>query len=133
MIAITHRSPIAGAFLLVLIATSCVHRETITVEVMPDAMTSVEVRSATNLPPQFVIIEPAEVAGDCPPRLLDPGLDTTLRLRRATMRPVQDSTTVTYRAFGDYATEPVGRYGEKEGEGVRIDCTRLRAIGVVPL
>jgi hypothetical protein len=34
---------------------------------------------------------------------------------------------------GDYAVEPQGLYGEEEGEGVRVDCGRLQAIGVVRL
>ena len=38
-----------------------------------------------------------------------------------------------YRATGDYSVEPKGLYGEEEGEGLRVDCSRLRAIGVVAL
>jgi hypothetical protein len=67
-----------------------------------------------------------------PPELRDTGLHTTLRLYRSMYRPQAD-TARAYRAVGDYTVEPRGRYGEGEDEGLRVDCTRLRAIGVVRL
>ncbi|HEX6133365.1 MAG TPA: hypothetical protein VFZ24_05365 [Longimicrobiales bacterium] len=115
------------------LAGGCVSRETTTVEITPDAMRTSEVRGATNLPAQFVVVTAAAAPGDCPPALRDPGLDSTLRLQRSVLRPVADSTARGYRAVGDYAVEPRGVYGERPGEGVRVDCSRLRALGIVRL
>lgn len=123
----------AVLLLLLLAAGGCVRREVTTIEVMPDAMSVPDVRSATNLPQQFTVVTPPRTPGDCPPLLRDTGLHTTLRLQRSVMRPAPDSAGSGYRALGDYAVEPHGRYGELAGEGVRVDCERLRAIGVVPL
>jgi hypothetical protein len=120
--------------LTVFLADGCIHHESSTVEVTPDAMESTSaVRTATNLPEQFTIVTPASTPGDCPSQLRDPGLSATLRLQRSIMRQVPDSTGAGYRAIGDYSVEPRGVYGEEVGEGVRVDCARLRAIGVVRL
>jgi hypothetical protein len=126
-----------GALALALVAiasAACVRRETTTVDVTPDPLQgSAGMKSATNLPPQFTVVTAAGTPGDCPPELRDPGLRTVLRLRRSVLRPVSDSTASRYRAVGDYAVEPRGLYGEEEGEGLRVDCARLSAIGVVRL
>ncbi|HEX6307405.1 MAG TPA: hypothetical protein VFZ69_04400 [Longimicrobiales bacterium] len=124
---------IAGVLVAVLTAAACVSRETTTVDVTPDPIQTSDVRGATNLPPQFAIVTAAEAPGDCPRALRDPGLGATLRLQRSTLRPDNDSTARAYRAIGDYAVEPRGVYGEKPGEGVRVDCSRLRAIGIIRL
>lgn len=119
---------LAGIVLL----AGCVQRQTTRVEVMTGEMEApAELRSATNLPAQFTIITPAAGPGNCPPELRDPGLNTILRLHRAVYRPAADTTA--HRAVGDYTVQPVGRYGEIEGEALRVDCVRLRPIGVVRL
>jgi hypothetical protein len=89
-------------------------------------------RSAGNLPTSFVVVTPASVSTDCPPLLRDPGINAVLTLRHSTLQPTRDADgTVHYWAVGDYTSEPRGRYGEEPGEGLRIDCTRLRALGIV--
>jgi hypothetical protein len=119
---------------LLIVCGACVSRQTNTVEVMADPMeASSDLRSATNLPPRFVVVTAPATPGDCPPQLSDPGLRTTLRLQRSILRQMPDSTTVGYGALGDYSVEPAGLYGELAGEGLRVDCTRLRAVGVVRL
>jgi hypothetical protein len=113
--------------------SGCVHRQSTTVEITASEIeAAADLRSATNLPTRFAIITPAAAPGDCPPELRDTGLHTTLRLYRSMYRPQAD-TARAYRAVGDYTVEPRGRYGEGEDEGLRVDCTRLRAIGVVRL
>lgn len=90
------------------------------------------VRSAANLPVSFEIISPATVSSDCPPLLRDPGVNVTLSLRASVLQPIrQQAGTVSYGAIGDYAAEPRGRYGEVQGEGLRIDCTRMWPLGIV--
>lgn len=120
----------AAFALLALLA--CIRTETTRVEVTPDPMQPDGMKAATNLPPQFTIVTPASAAGDCPPQLRDAGLGTSLTLQRSSLRAVTDSADI-YRAYGDYSAAPRGRYGEEPGEGLRIDCSRLRALGVVPL
>jgi hypothetical protein len=125
---------IAAAWVLagIVMIVGCVQRQTTRVEVMTGELEApADLRSATNLPAQFTIITPAASAGNCPPELRDPGLNTILRLHRAVYRPVADTTA--HRAVGDYTVQPMGRYGEIEGEGLRVDCVRLRPIGVVLL
>lgn len=95
-------------------------------------MTS-DLRTATNLPDRFAVVTPGAKPGDCPPQLRDPGLHTTLLLQRSLVYPVADTASAAHRAVGDYAVEPAGRYGEREGEGLRVECGALRAIGVVRL
>lgn len=118
--------------LLPLFTTGCIRREISTVDVTPGAMTT-DIRSATNLPDAFVVVTSSEATGGCPQQLRDPGLHTMLRLHRSLMHQVNDSTGVSYRTVGDYTVEPHGRYGEGAGEGLRIDCGALRALGVVRL
>jgi hypothetical protein len=93
---------------------------------------STPARSAGNLPTSFIVVTPASVSTDCPPLLRDPGINAVLTLRHSTLQPSRDADgTVHYWAIGDYTAEPRGRYGEEPGEGLRIDCTRLRALGIV--
>jgi hypothetical protein len=121
------------AFILLPLATAgCIRRETTTVDVTPGAMAT-DIRTATNLPDRFVVITPSDVTGGCPQQLRDAGLHTTLHLQRSLMHQVSDSAGAAYRTVGDYAVEPRGRYGEEQGEGLRVDCGHLRALGVVPL
>jgi hypothetical protein len=127
------RAAAAWAFACILACAGCVHRQSTTVEITASEMeAAADLRSATNLPSRFAIITPAAAPGDCPPELRDTGLHTTLRLYRSMYRPQAD-TARAYRAVGDYTVEPGGRYGEGEDEGLRVDCIRLRAIGVVRL
>jgi hypothetical protein len=90
-------------------------------------------RTAVNLPESFAVVTPAATPRDCPQTLRDDRLSTRLTLRRALVIPVQDSAGVAYQPFGDYVVAPAAQYGEQEGEGVRVDCTRLRGVGVVRL
>ncbi|HSJ29878.1 MAG TPA: hypothetical protein VK933_00495 [Longimicrobiales bacterium] len=128
----TDRAVLSAVVVALLVAGGCVRRQVSSVEVVSGEM-SRDLRSATNLPQQFTVVIPAATPGDCPPQLRDPGLHATLRLERSVMRQVSDSTAARYRATGDYSVEPNGLYGEEEGEGLRVDCSRLRAIGVVAL
>lgn len=118
--------------LIVVLAGSCIRREYSTIEIVPDAV-SPEVRAATNLPDRFTAAAETATQGDCPQQLTDPGLHTTLVLQRSFMLPSADSAGAPYVALGDYSVEPAGQYGEVEGEGLRVDCGRLSAVGVVPL
>jgi hypothetical protein len=130
----TPKNDVLTIVLACLVSGGCVRREITRVEVAPDVMESgQDLRTATNLPQQFTVVTPPATPGDCPPTLRDTGLHATLRLRRSVLRPVPDSAATQYRAVGDYAVEPQGLYGEEEGEGVRVDCSRLQAIGVVRL
>jgi hypothetical protein len=128
------RAVAAWALAGVFVWAACVQRQSMTVDVTPSEIEAAsDLRTATNLPERFMVITPASAPGDCPPVLRDPGLDTTLRLRRSTYRQEADSTGRGHRAVGDYAVEPRGLYGEAEGEGLRLDCSRLSALGVVRL
>lgn len=104
-----------------------------TVEVAQQGMGDLLLGPATNLPPTFDVITPAARPGECPARLADSGLGTALTLRRAVSLPVRDSAGVSHRAYGDYGVEPAGAYGDRPGEGLRIDCGRLRVLGLVVL
>jgi hypothetical protein len=105
-----------------------------TVEVAQDMRQDAVVRSAANLPATFTVAIPARSAGDCPPRLRDDALGATLDLERGLTLPVQDGSGTRYESFGDYRVTPRGHYGDTEpGDGLRIDCGRLRAVGVVTL
>lgn len=117
--------------LLILVTGGCIRREVSRVEVMTDVMASPDLRTATNLPSEFAVVSPPERAGDCPTQLTDAGLNTVLRLHRSVLRQAQDSTGS--RSFGDYSVKPSGQYGEREGEGLRVDCARMQAIGVIRL
>jgi hypothetical protein len=106
-----------------------------TVEVGHDMRQDAVVRSAQNLPVRFSIVAPATVSGDCPARLQDDWLGTSLHLSRSVMLPVQDSAVGSrLQSFGDYSVTPRGHYGDTEpDDGLRIDCTRLRAVGIVTI
>jgi hypothetical protein len=91
-------------------------------------------RSAANLPTTFIVITPAAVSTDCPPVLRDPVLNTVLTLQASTLQPIRDEHGTHYQAIGDYSAEPRGRYGDEEpGDGIRVDCVRLRPLGIVRL
>lgn len=103
-------------------------------EVARDIRTESSVRSASNLPGQFRVLTPARFEGECPPRLADDAVGTVLDLRRAMQLPVQDSTGQRYQAFGDYRATPTGHYGDTQpADGLRVDCARLRAVGIITL
>lgn len=131
----THASrAILNALPLAILVSACVSRQSTTVEVTPDDMRATsDLRTATNLPSRFDVATPASTPRDCPRELRDPGLGTTLRLHRSVLRPPADTAVAGYIAMGDYSVEPPGLYGEEPGEGLRVDCSRLRAIGVVRL
>jgi hypothetical protein len=118
-----------------ILSTSCIRTVDLgTVEVARDIRTESSVRSASNLPQSFAIAIPARAAGECPIRLRDDVVGAVLDLQRAMQLPVQDSAGSRYEAFGDYRATPAGFYGDTEPEdGLRIDCTRLRALGIVRL
>jgi hypothetical protein len=118
--------------LLAIALCGCVRTDTSRIEVTPDPIGPDALKAATNLPAQFAVLSAPGTPGDCPPRLRDGQLGTTLTLLRSTFRQAPDSTA-GYRAYGDYSVEPRGRYGEEAGEGLRVDCSRLRALGVVAL
>lgn len=90
-------------------------------------------RSATNLPSGFTVVRGPGVDGGCPVSLRDAGLRADLSLVRAVSIPQTDSAGVSYLWYGDYAVTPVGAYGEIAGEGLRVDCARMRPLGVVRL
>jgi hypothetical protein len=105
-----------------------------TVEVAQDIRAQATVRSASNLPGEFTVDTPARGAGQCAPRLRDDALGTVLNLQRAMQLPVESAEGTRYESFGDYRATPTGHYGDSEpGDGLRIDCTRLRAVGIVKL
>jgi hypothetical protein len=121
--------------LVVISVSACVKRvvtSTATIEVgelrQEDAL-----RVAANLPAKFTIMTPAATPRDCPRALRDDRLNARLTLRRALLIQVQDAAGVAHRPFGDYAVEPAAQYGEKDGEGLRVDCGELRGVGVVTL
>ncbi|HSJ23215.1 MAG TPA: hypothetical protein VK929_00940 [Longimicrobiales bacterium] len=105
-----------------------------TVEVAQDVRQETAVRTASNLPQAFAVVIPPRLPGDCPPRLRDDGVGATLDLHRAMTMPVQDAGGTRYETFGDYRITPPGHYGSTTpADGLRVDCARLRAIGLVTL
>lgn len=127
--------PCVTLFLLAILANGCVRTvELDTVEVARDIRQEAAVRTAANLPPTFTVVTPGRLPGDCPPRLRDDGVGATLDLFRAMTLPIQDGDGTRYETFGDYRITPAGHYGTTSpGEGLRVDCARLRAIGLVTL
>jgi hypothetical protein len=123
----------AGAAAVGALLVACVRTVDLgTVEVAQDIREQAVVRSAQNLPAQFTVVELAAVTGDCPRRLTDAGAGTLLDLIRSMMLPVQDTSGSRFQAFGDYTATPRGTYGDsRPGDAVRIDCGRLRAIGII--
>jgi hypothetical protein len=105
-----------------------------TEEVAQDIRQGGSVRSAQNLPTSFTVVVHPAVPGDCPVRLRDDAVGTVLDLQRSMMLPVRDTVTGRFESIGDYRATPPGRYGDTEpGDGIRVDCTRLRAVGIVTL
>ena len=123
----------AMSLAIVLCAAACVRTTYETVEVTPEPAQQEVVETARNMPQTFTVVTAARAPGDCPPALSDPSLGATLTLRRSVMLPVADSTRGGFRAYGDYAVTPPGRYGDREGQGLRVDCQRLRVMGVITL
>ena len=119
--------------LALVLGAACVRTTYETVEVTPEPVQNEDVQTARNLPQAFAVVTQPRVPGDCPPALSDPSLGTNLTLQRSVMLPVADTTRGGYRAVGDYIVTPRGRYGDREGQGLRIDCQRLRAMGVITL
>lgn len=106
-----------------------------TVEVAQDIRDQAIVRTAHNLPPRFDVVVAPSVAGDCPPRLGDGALGTVLSLNRSMMLSAQDTAgRRELRSFGDYVAAPRGQYGDVQpNDALRVDCARLRAVGIVSL
>ncbi|HSJ07576.1 MAG TPA: hypothetical protein VK936_12800 [Longimicrobiales bacterium] len=128
------RSWVAGLLMAGVVGAGCARTvEVVGREVVTDGrQESAPARSAGNLPTSFIVVTPASVSTDCPPVLRDPGINAVLTLRHSTLQPTREADgTVHYWAIGDYTAEPRGRYGEEPGEGLRIDCSRLRALGIV--
>lgn len=125
--------PLRVCLVFVLCAAGCVRRTYETVEVAAEPLQEEEMQGARNLPQSFTVVTPARTAGDCPPALSDPSLGVTLTLHRSVLLPVADTARGGYRAYGDYIVTPRGRYGAHEGQGLRVDCQRMRAMGVVTL
>ena len=124
---------IAATSLAIVLCAACVRTTYETVEVTPEPAQQEELQTARNLPQAFAVVTAARAPGDCPPALSDPSLGVTLTLQHSVMLPVADSTRGGFRAYGDYVVTPRGRYGDREGQGLRIDCQRLRAMGVITL
>jgi hypothetical protein len=129
----------AVAALLVLCAAGGCIKRTVTTEIIdvtPVAAQEQRLKSASNLPALFEVVTPARIENDCPPRLRDPELQALLTLAHSIMLPVRDTSAAggrSYTAFGDYAIQPQGSYGDEYGEGLRVDCSRMRALGLVQL
>ena len=126
---------VATLFMLCLASSACVRRvETRTVTVTGEELRREDLmRAGENLPARFSVVTRPATPRDCPPSLRDDALATTLTLRRSLLIPVQGASGTNYQTFGDYAVEPAGKYGEKPGEGVRVDCTLVRGVGIVIL
>jgi hypothetical protein len=131
------RAVMAPGLALAVSAAGCVQRETVVTSrnVVTDGTThESSVRPGRNLPATFVVVTPPAVTTDCPQLLRDPGMQTELTLRSSVLQAVRDSLGTHYRAIGDYAVEPRGRYDDEQpGDGLRVDCARLRAMGIVRL
>jgi hypothetical protein len=79
-------------------------------------------RIAEDTPPQFVTEDGVAPRQECRTPLLDPRDHTRLRL----VRSVPFGTS--YR--GDYEV-PLGKYGVRESELLRIECETGQAVGIV--
>jgi hypothetical protein len=125
-----------AALAALLVVSGCARTVVVTSrEVVADqAPQQVQLRSAANLPATFSVVTPATVSTDCPAVLRDPGLNTVLTLHSSVLQPVRDEHGTHYEAIGDYVAEPRGRYGDDQpGDGIRVDCARLRPLGIVRL
>jgi hypothetical protein len=131
----SHRRRFALVIGTALLCTSCLKTVVMsTVDITPSSSTTdTPLRSATNLPAAFSVVKAPATAGECPPLLADSAMGITLSLRRSVIVPVQDSTGIHHRAIGDYEIMPAQRYGASAGDGLRVDCTRMRGIGVIAL
>jgi hypothetical protein len=130
------RAVVAAA--LALGATSGCVRRTVTTEIVditPVTTQQQQMKSASNLPSRFEVVTPPRIESDCPSRLRDPELQALLTLSHSLMLPSRDTTASgrPFTVFGDYAIQPAGSYGDEPGEGLRVDCGRLRGLGLVQL
>jgi hypothetical protein len=121
--------------LLLLAPAACIRTVHVdTVEVAQDIRQQSPARTATNLPPAFNVVVPARAPGGCPPQLRDPAAGVTLDLYRAMTVPLRDGDSTRYESVGDYRITPPGHYGSTaELDGLRLDCGRLAAVGLVAL
>ena len=126
-----------GATLALSAASGCIRRTVTTeiVDITPVATQQQQMKSASNLPGQFEVVTQPRIESDCPPRLRDPELQALLTLSNSIMLPTRDTTAGgrPYTVFGDYSIQPQGSYGDEPGEGLRVDCGRLRGLGLVQL
>jgi hypothetical protein len=129
------RRSMVAAFGAAVLLSACVRTVHLgTEEVAQDIREGKPVRSAQNLPGRFIVVTPPSIEGDCPVRLRDDAVGTTLDLRRSMMLPARDTAGDRFQSVGDYQATPRGHYGDTEpGDGIRIDCNRLRAMGIVTL
>lgn len=125
------RAGAVGMLAAAVVLAGCMRTVTTRTVVVEDNGLNAPLSTATNLPARFAVVREGQTATACPVELADP--PGRLLLRRSFGRPVQDSTGVRMEAVGDYAVQPPGRYGTTPGTGLRVDCERLRGLGVVPL
>jgi hypothetical protein len=124
-----------GCLLAGVLLTGCIRTvELDRVEVGQDIRRDGPLRPATNLPRSFAVMVPARASGDCPPRLRDPQTGVVLDLYRAMTLQVRDGEGTSYESLGDYRMTPPGHYGASTAsDGLRVNCARLVAVGVVTL
>lgn len=85
-------------------------------------VTDAQYRPAEDAPVRFVTVDGVPAEDTCRSPMIDPRDQTQLRLARSW----QEGNT--HR--GDYEV-PVGRYGVRDGELLRIDCLSGEPIGIV--
>jgi hypothetical protein len=104
------------------------------VEQAQDIRRESPLRTAANLPQAFTVLVPPRGSGDCPPRLRDPAAGVVLDLYRAMTVRVQEEEGPRFESIGDYRMTPPGHYGAASAnDGLRINCARLSAQGLVSL
>jgi hypothetical protein len=89
---------------------------------MQAGATDAAFRPAENTPTRFSTSDGVAAEDGCRMNMIDPRDNTQLRLARSWLEGV------TYR--GDYEV-PSGRYGVRDGELLRLDCTTGEVIGIV--